>query len=279
MICGMFDSHAHYYDRKFDDVGGAEKLLRSGEFCERICGVVNISSNPENANIVIEQAKKYPFMYCAVGIHPTDAQVPEGSIEDNIGKIEGFLRDGGTVVNKIVAIGEIGYDYYWEPVDRKLQRAYFDAQMRLAQKYSLPVIIHDRDAHGDVFDMICAYPDVVGVIHSCSMSAEMVSQICRRGWYISFSGTLTFKNASNVRAACASVPRDRLLCETDAPYLAPVPYRGQVNNSLLMEMTMRKMAEIHGVSFEDMCEITHKNAKKFFGLSNRGDHEKQQQDR
>lgn len=268
MMRKIFDSHAHYYDEKFSCLdGGADGLLSSDEFREKIGYIVNISSNLENARTVLAQAKKYPFMYCAVGIHPTDAQKMEGDIGYNLGQMEDILGCKESLkFHKVVAVGEIGYDYYWEPVDKELQRRYFDGQMRLAQKYSLPVIVHDRDAHGDVFDMICAHPDVKGVIHSCSMSAEMVSQICRRGWYISFSGTLTFKNASNVRAACAAVPLDRLMCETDAPYLAPVPYRGQVNNSLLMEMTLQKMAEIHGVSYEEICDITRNNAIEFFGI-------------
>ena len=138
--------------------------------------------------------------------------------------------------------------------------------MRLAEKYDLPVIVHNRDAHGDTFDMICKYPNVRGIIHSCSMSAEMVKEIVKRGWYISFSGTLTFKNANKVREACAAVPLDRLLIETDAPYLAPVPYRGKINNSVYMKNTAQAAADIQGVTYDELARITRKNAEILFGL-------------
>ena len=138
--------------------------------------------------------------------------------------------------------------------------------MALAEELDLPVIIHDREAHGDTFDMICKYPNVRGIIHSCSMSAEMVKEIVKRGWYISFSGTLTFKNANKVREACAAVPLDRLLIETDAPYLAPHPYRGKLNHSIYMVETARTAAEIHGKSYDEIARITSQNAKNLFGL-------------
>ncbi len=261
----LFDTHAHYYDTKFEDV---EALLISPEFTDKVGHVINIASNPENSKTVIAQAKKHEFMHCAVGIHPSDAQrEPEEHFIQNIDKIEAFICDEKIrLENKIVAIGEIGFDYYWQPVDRELQYKYFDAQMCLAEKYGLPVIIHDRDAHGDTFDMIMKHPDAVGVIHSCSMSDEMVRQLCERGWYISFSGTVTFKNAHKVKASCAATDIDRLLSETDAPYLAPHPYRGQLNNSMLMEMTVREMADIHNVTYEEMIEITNKNAKTLFRI-------------
>ncbi len=338
----LFDSHAHYYDEKFEGFeGGAKRLLESAEFGDKVGCVINIASNPENSKIVMEQAKKYDFMYCAVGIHPTDAQVLGGSVEDNIRAIEDYLRadrsvcedntgalvddrgicednawalvagrgvcedNAGTLradkgacednggescsdcgiafdtgksgfgkigaigkigKNKIVAIGEIGLDYYWEPVDKELQRIYFERQMELALKYDFPVIIHDRDAHGDVFDIIRKYPGVRGVIHSCSMKAEMARQLCNMGWYISFSGTVTFKNAESVRTTCASVPLDRILSETDAPYLAPVPFRGKLNNSMLMENTVKEIARVHGVTYEEMLKITNENAERLFGL-------------
>lgn len=265
----LFDTHAHYYSSKFCELeGGADGLLQSSEFQDKIACVVNIGADIETSKNVVEQAKKYDFMYCAVGIHPSDAQRVCGpDVEGNLSVIEDMLNTPKKrFENKIVAIGEIGFDYYWQPVDRELQYRYFDAQMKLAQRYDLPVIIHDRDAHGDTFDMICRHPDVRGVIHSCSMSDEMVRQLCERGWYISFSGTVTFKNASKVRAACAAVQRDRLLCETDAPYLAPHPYRGQINNSVLMAKTVETMAEIHGVSYGEMLELTNKNARGFFGI-------------
>ncbi len=265
----LFDTHAHYYSRKFCELdGGADRLLSSGEFQGCVGCVVNIGADIETSKAVVAQAKRYDFMYAAVGIHPSDAQNTCGEdVEGNIAKIEEMLADPeARRENKIVAIGEIGLDYYWQPVNKELQYEYFDAQMRLAEKYDLPVIIHDRDAHGDTFDMICRHPKVRGVLHSCSMSDEMVRQLCERGWYISFSGTVTFKNAHKVKAACAATPLDRLLSETDAPYLAPHPYRGQMNNSILMSNTVREMAEIHGKDYEEMIKITNQNARRFFGI-------------
>ena len=138
--------------------------------------------------------------------------------------------------------------------------------MELAEELDLPVIIHNRDAHGDTFDMICSYPRVRGVLHSCSMSAEMVKELTKRGWYVSFSGTVTFKNASRVREACAAVPLDRLLIETDAPYLAPVPFRGKLNDSVKMKNTALAVAEVHGVSFDEIARITADNARRLFGI-------------
>ena len=151
-------------------------------------------------------------------------------------------------------------------MDKALQREYFEAQMRLAEQLCLPVIIHDREAHGDTFDMICAHPNVKGVLHSCSMSAEMVKEIVKRGWYASFSGPLTYKNAQRVREACAAVPLDRLLVETDAPYLAPVPHRGKINNSVFMQSTLAEAARIHGVDADEMARITQNNARVLFGI-------------
>jgi TatD DNase family protein len=267
----IFDTHAHYFDRKFCDLGGgADSLLGSEEFRNKVSGIVNVGTSYDNCLICIEQSKRYDFMYAAVGIHPSDAQNPTlcpFSADEEINRLRGLIDDEAERRNnKIVAIGEIGLDYYWQPVDRPLQYRYFEEQMRLAGQYDLPVIIHNREAHGDIFDMICRFPDVRGVIHSCSMSAEMVSELVRRGWYISFSGTVTFKNASRVRAACAAVPIDRLLVETDAPYLAPVPHRGKLNNSILMENTLMTVADIHGIAFDHMAEITTNNSKNLFRI-------------
>lgn len=265
----IFDTHAHYYDRKFCDVeGGADAILLSDEFFATVGGVVNVGTCFENCISCIEQAKKYDFMQVAVGIHPSDAQnLCKLSVAEEIERIRALICDESErKENKIVAIGEIGFDYYWKPVDKELQYEYFDRQMQLAREFSLPVIIHDRDAHGDTFDMILKYPEVSGVLHSCSMSAEMVKELTKRGWYISFSGTITFKNAVNVREACLATPLDRLLIETDAPYLAPVPHRGKLNNSILMQNTCSAAADVHGVSYDELAKITAENAKRLFGL-------------
>ncbi len=265
----IFDTHAHYNDRKFDALdGGADSLLSSEELCGAVAGIVNVGTRYDSCLDVIAQAKKYDFMYTAVGVHPTDAQKYElFDIEGELARIEGLIDTPEKLAeNKVVAIGEIGYDFYWQPYDKGLQKAYFEAQMALAERYNLPVIIHDRDAHGDTFDMLIAHKNVRGIVHSCSMSAEMASELARRGWYISFSGTVSFKNAPRVREACAAVPTDKLLVETDAPYLAPHPHRGEMNNSSLMRYTVEAVAQIHGKSFDEMAKITCENAKKIYNI-------------
>ncbi len=265
----LFDTHAHYFDKKFDELlGGADAILSSEDFSATVGAVVNVGADPEYSRIAVDMAKKYDFMYAAVGIHPSDAQDRcTRSLEEELADVEALIATPELIKeNKIVAVGEIGFDYYWQPVNKEIQYAYFDAQMSLAEKYGLPVIVHNRDAHGDTFDMIEKHKNVRGIIHSCSMSAEMVKEIVKRGWYISFSGTLTFKNANKVREACAAVPLDRLLIETDAPYLAPVPYRGKLNHSIYMRETALAAAELHGVCYDEIANITAENAKKLFGI-------------
>lgn len=265
----IFDTHAHYFDARFNEIeGGADAILSSDEFRETVCAVVNVGAIPSDPYVSINLAKKYDFIYSAVGIHPSDAQnICKDDVEGSLAVMEGLIAtEESRKENKIVAVGEIGFDYYWQPVDKETQYKYFDGQMKLAEKYDLPVIVHNRDAHGDTFDMICKYPNVRGIIHSCSMSAEMVKEIVKRGWYISFSGTLTFKNANKVREACAAVPLDRLLIETDAPYLAPVPYRGKINNSVYMKNTAQAAADIHGITYDELARITRENAKFLFGI-------------
>ena len=264
----IFDTHAHYFDKRFCELGGAREILESREFKETVCGVINVGTNCDNAARCLEQVAEYDFMYAAVGIHPSDAQTEcKLSPEQEMDRLRSIIGDeDNRKKQKIVAVGEIGYDYYWHPVNKELQKYYFEAQMKLAGELGLPVIIHDREAHADTLDMICAHRDVVGVLHSCSMSAEMVKEIVRRGWYVSFSGPLTYKNAQRVREACAAVPLDRLLVETDAPYLSPVPYRGKINNSLYMQSTLSEAARIHGVSFDEMARITANNARALFRI-------------
>ena len=265
----IFDTHAHYNDAKFASLdGGADALLSSEEMKNTVCGIVNVATYSKTSIEIIEQAKKYDFMYAAVGVHPTEIQKYElFDVETELAKIESLIdTPEKRKENKIVAIGEIGYDFYWQPYSKELQTEYFERQLVLAEKYDLPVSIHDREAHGDTFEMLRRYPEVKGVLHSCSMSAEMVKELTKRGWYISFSGTVTFKTAVNVREACAAVSLDKLLVETDAPYLAPVPYRGKLNNSVYMQKTVEMAAEVHSISFDDMAKITRENAKRLFNI-------------
>ena len=264
-VKGLFDSHAHYFDSRWE--GQAEDLLENGLFGKGLGGIVNVATDPENALRCIEQAKRHEGMYAAVGIHPTDCKALRGSVDDEVSRIRYLLdTEEKRRENKIVALGEIGLDYHWEPIEEELQKQYFHAQMALAEELSLPVIIHDREAHGDCFETVLRYPKVRGVFHSFSGSAEMARELCRRGWYISFSGVVTFKNGRRAREAAMVVPMDRILAETDAPYLAPEPFRGRMNHSGLMCYTVQALAEIKGVSYEEMVRVTAENAKTLFGL-------------
>ena len=259
----LFDSHAHYFDERFEDL--ADKILREEVFGKNVGKVINVGTNNQNNIICLEQAKKYENMYVALGIHPDDCQYCEKSPEEEVAELESIiLREMERADSKVVAIGEIGYDFHYEGFDREKQREYFDRQMQLAKKLKLPVVIHDREAHGPCFDMVLAYPDVIGVFHSYSGSSEMARELVKRGWYISFSGVLTFKNAERVREVAASVPLDRILIETDAPYLAPHPFRGKLNHSGLTEYTATTLAEVKGITPDDAARITYENAERLF---------------
>lgn len=261
----LFDSHAHYYDARFDEETeqGADGVLKE-VFSSGISHIVNVGTSLENNEKCLAFAKRYDGMYAAVGIHPSDC-APYG--REAMGQFRNFLlahRDFSE--QKIVAIGEIGLDYYWEPYDKEHQAFFFREQMKLAEEMQLPVIIHDREAHGDCFDMAVEFPRVQGVFHSYSGSAEMAKELVKRGWYISFSGVVTFKNATRVREVVKSVPLDRLLIETDCPYLAPHPMRGKLNHSGYLHYTAEGIADVLGVSVEEIAMHTSDNAKRLFHI-------------
>ena len=264
MSYGLFDTHAHYTDSRFESEyeGGAEELLRV-VFASGVEKIVNVGTNYKNSLEVIAQAKRYEGMYAAVGIHPSDCgEVSE--VDGEMERLSSLLERKDEL--KIVAVGEIGFDYYWEPVEKEKQYVYFCRQMELAEKYGLPVVIHDREAHGDTVAMIERFPNVKGILHSCSASAETVKELCKKGWYISFSGTVTFKNAARVKDAAAATPIDKLLSETDCPYLAPHPHRGKLNHSGLMSFTAAALAEIHGLTEEEMRKKLYENALNVFKI-------------
>ena len=263
MTAGLFDTHAHYYDNRFSEEGVDVDALLKDIFESGVEYIINAGTNNDNSLLAIEQAKKYGGMYAAAGIHPSDCYYLD-DIGAEIKKLRALLDNAKE--NKIVAIGEIGFDYHWEETDKVKQREYFSLQMEEAKKRGLPVIIHDRDAHGDCFDMIRAHPGVSGVMHSFSGSAESARELVKRGWYISFSGTITFKNAARVREAAASVPPDRILIETDCPYLAPHPHRGEINHSGYIRYTAEAVANVLGVTFEEAVKLTSENAKRLFGI-------------
>ena len=267
------DTHAHYFDRKFAALdGGAEGLLSSPDFLSKVRAVINVGTNLQNSQTAVDMAGKYPYMAAAVGIHPEDAQgLPDGiplDPEAELSALRAWVSDPDRRKrDKIVAIGEIGYDYYWQPMDKDLQRAFFEGQLQIAAETGLPVIVHDRDAHGDSFETVLKYPTVRGVFHAYGGSAEMAKELTRRGWYIGFGGVATFKNAERVRSVVASVDITKLLLETDCPYMAPVPFRGKINHSGLIPYITEVIAPLHGLTVEELAEVTSRNAEELFGLA------------
>lgn len=269
-VCnGIFDSHAHYFDARFEREvsGGADAILRA-VLGQTVQTVVNVGTNPETSRRAVGQAGKYEGMYAAVGIHPEDCHFLNE--EESLAELKKILGDAQSRArDKIVAIGEIGLDYHTDffgevPLDKAKEMRVFEAQLALAGELDLPVIIHDRDAHGDLFETILRYPGVRGVMHSFSGSPELAREYVRRGWYISFSGTVTFQNAARVREAVLAVPRDRLLVETDCPYLAPHPMRGKLNHSGYLEYTLAQIAGLWGVPVQQAADRTRKNAELLF---------------
>lgn len=247
----IFDSHAHYDDKKFDGIRDSllKALPRHG-----VCGVINCGCDTESSKKALEFAEKYSHIYAAVGVHP-----------ENIG--------GGTVSEteklakhkKCVAIGEIGLDYYWVSDNKEEQKALFEEQLILANRLNLPVIVHDRDAHADTLEILKKHRPK-GVVHSFSGSPEMAREILNIGMYIGIGGVITFKNAKKLPEVVAQLPEDRFLLETDAPYLTPVPYRGEINHSAMIYLTAKKIAEIRNTSVESVLNSARKNTEKLFNI-------------
>ena len=256
-----FDSHAHYWDERFESEaeGGTDRLLGT-LLAGSVSYIVNVGTSIESSLAAIAQAKRHDRMYAAAGIHPSDAlSLP---LDETMVALENLL----VPENKIVALGEIGLDYHYLPFDKTEQMAFFKTQMMLAQRKGLPVIIHDREAHGDCFDVVRSFPGVRGVFHSYSGSAEMAKQLVSLGYMISFSGTVSFKNARSVKEAASALPHDCVMIETDAPYLTPHPYRGKLNHSGYLSYTSAALSEAWGISEEETAAITEANAKRFFGI-------------
>ena len=259
----LFDSHAHYFDDRFfgaECPEGADVLLSRLFASGELVGVVNVGTDIPSTLRALAQADRFPQMYVAAGIHPSDSR----HYTDMQGELDKLARLLGERRDKIVALGEIGLDYHYPETDKAAQARWLDAQLSLAEQYDLPVVIHDREAHGDCFDAICAHPRVRGVFHSYSGSAEMAKELIRRGFYISFSGTVTFKNAAKVASTAAAMPQDRVLIETDCPYLAPHPHRGALNHSGLLVYTATRLGELWGITPDEAAEITCQNAQNFF---------------
>lgn len=249
----IFDTHAHYDDEAFND--DREELLDK-LFSEGVCGIVNQGTTIKTSQFSVELAHKYEKMYAAVGIHPECAD--ENSLSQ-LSQIRELCKD-----KKVVAVGEIGLDYYYD-VPKELQKEVFAAQLELANELSLPVTIHDREAHGDILDFIKKYRPK-GIVHCFSGSREMAKETVRLGMYIGMGGVVTFKNSRKAVEVIEDIPIEHLVLETDCPYLAPVPFRGKRNHSGLIANTAQRIAEIKGLSINDVLEITAENAKRVYNI-------------
>ena len=250
----LFDTHAHYDDERFDE--DREALLNA--MPEKGVGlIVNPGCDLASSRTAVDMAQKYDFLYAAVGIHP-----------ENCGDFAPAMMDGLRALAKapkVVAIGEIGLDYYWaENPPRELQQQVLRSQLTLARELRLPVIFHDRDAHGDSLAIVKEFPDVTGVFHCFSGSPEMAQELLGMGWYLGFDGPVTYKNARRAPEVAAVTPLDRMLIETDSPYMTPVPYRGQRNSSAYVHLVAEKLAEWKGVSPEELARVTTENGKRLF---------------
>lgn len=253
---GIFDTHAHYDDRRFDE--DRDEVLTRLFDSRTVYAVVNCGCDRESSEKSLDLAHRYGRVYAAVGIHPHEAsKAAEGDFE----AIEKMLSD-----EKAVALGEIGLDYHYDFSPRDVQKQALERQLSLAERLGVPVIIHDREAHADCVEAVLRHPGVKGVFHSFSGSAETAKLLQRQGWYISFSGALTFKDARRAVEAVEATADDRLLVETDCPYLAPVPHRGKRNHSGYVKHIIEKIADIRGKSYEFIETLTRENAKRFFGI-------------
>ena len=252
----LFDTHAHLDDRAFDC--DREQLLAALP-SQGLALVMNPGCSLASSRNAAALAEKYDYIYAAVGSHPDAAD------EVNEEVLEAY-RKLCKSNSKIKAIGEIGLDYHYEDIPRDLQMKAFRAQMELAQELGLPVIVHEREAHEDGMRIVRDFPDVTGVFHCYSGSAEMARQLVDKGWYIGFTGVLTFKNARKAVEVASSIPLERIVLETDCPYMAPEPFRGKRNDPGKLYRMAEKLAQIRGLSVEEVRAVTVENGRRLYRI-------------
>ena len=252
----FFDSHSHYNDEKFDEIREQiiEDTYKSG-VTKFICAGYDVQSSKK----AIEISQKHEFIYSICGISPNDIPQSEEELWKTIDEISKIVQQN----KKIVAIGEIGLDYYWNKENKELQKKAFIKQIELANKLELPIVIHSRDASVDTIDII---KNNRGIFHCCQLNQEMVKQAINLGYYISFAGPITFKNSKNAKEVVDLVPMDKILIETDSPYLSPEPNRGKRNDSRNVKYVAEKIAEFKNMSLEEIARITYENAMKIFEI-------------
>lgn len=250
----IFDSHAHYDDRRFEP--DRDPLLQSLPQ-KGVRYIMNAACDIESAQKGIEMAEQYSYLYCSAGIHPHEAKDAPDNLEERLTELAQHP--------KVRAIGEIGLDYHYDFSPRERQKEIFERQLSVAKKLSLPVIIHDREAHEDTLTLLKKYRPS-GIVHCFSGSAEMAEEIVKLGMYIGFTGVITFKNAKKPKAAAARVPLDKILLETDCPYMAPEPYRGQRCDSSMIPKIAAVIGDIKSVSCQELLDITCQNAMKIYAI-------------
>lgn len=253
----IFDTHAHYDDKQFDP--DREELLASMKD-QGIGTIVDVGSNMETSAWIVEAVKRYPMMYGAVGVHPSDTA---DLTDEDIDTLKEYAA-----MDKILAIGEIGLDYYWDEPEREIQKKWFEAQIELAREVKLPIIIHSRDAAKDTYDIMKSLhaEDIGGVVHCFSYSKEMARQFLDMGFYIGIGGVVTFKNAKTLKEVAAYAPLDRIVLETDCPYLSPEPNRGKRNSSLNLNYVAEALSQIKGIDKEELIAVTEENARRLYRM-------------
>lgn len=253
----FFDSHAHYNDEKFDI--DREAILSKLYNEERITRMTCVGYNMEKSKFAVKLAEEKSFLFSTVGISPNDV---EDYTEENLKDLENLAK----VHSKVVAIGEIGLDYYWNKENKDIQKELFIKQIDMANRLDLPIVIHTRDAYIDTIEILKEHPvKNTGIFHCCPLNQELIKDGLELGFYISFSGNITFKNAKS-EAAVSLVPMNRILIETDSPYLTPEPFRGTRNDSSKVKLIAQKISDIKGISLEEVSKITYENANNVFKI-------------
>jgi TatD DNase family protein len=252
----LFDTHAHYDSGAFN-TDRMEVLASMPE--QGVELILNPGCDLESSRTAVSLANAFPFVYAAVGVHPSDCETYTDQVEEELRKL--------AADPKVKAVGEIGLDYYWEDnAPAEVQKAVFRRQMQLARELNLPVIIHDREAHRDCLEIVKEYPDVKGVYHCYSGSVEDAKILVKLGWMLSFTGVVTYKNARKSLEVIQWLPMDRIMIETDSPYLTPVPFRGKRNDSSKVGLVAETIAQVKGVDVEEVIRITTENGKRFFNI-------------